>query len=98
MQSLSCVIPCEPEIPFLTIKKERLAMKISSQQFVGKELKRWREKKDLRAYEVAEMLEISGPSLSGIENGEYYPRFTTLVAIHIYTDIDVLKLMTNRRQ
>jgi len=72
--------------------------KISSKDFVGKEIRKWRKGKGLKSFELARIIKVSQGSMSDIETGKSYPAFTTLCSFLIKTDIDVIKLMTSKKQ
>ena len=62
---------------------------------VGSRLRQWRNSKNLKGYELAEMIHISQGSLSEIENNKTLPSAETLTKLHKYCKINIVWLLTN---
>lgn len=76
----------------LIVASGPLAKKIPG---LGKRIRRWRkEKKKIKSYELARLLDISQGSLSDIENEKSLPSAGTIKAFHEKTDMDIIWLLT----
>jgi len=80
------------------MKKRDNHRRISSKEFVGSEIRKWRKKRGLKSFELARLISVSQGSMSDIETAKSYPAFTTLCSLLIKTDINIIKLMTSRKQ
>ncbi|NIU58266.1 MAG: helix-turn-helix domain-containing protein, partial [Phycisphaerae bacterium] len=63
---------------------------------LGERLKLWRKSVSLTGTQVAEMIGISQGSLSELENNKSLPSADTLAKLLLYTNINILWLLTGR--
>ena len=63
---------------------------------MGRRIRNWRKDQDMKGYDLARKLKISGGSLSEIENGKSLPSALTLVSLHQNTDLDVGYVLTGQ--
>jgi XRE family transcriptional regulator, fatty acid utilization regulator len=63
---------------------------------MGIRIRNWRKNQGLKTKELALKLNISGGSLSEIENGKSFPSATTLASMHLNTNINVGYILTGQ--
>ena len=63
---------------------------------LGMRIRIWRKDQGLKAKELASRLNISGGSLSEIENGKSLPSASTLASMHLNTDLNVGYVLTGQ--
>jgi len=61
---------------------------------IGARLKMWRKSKKLKGREVIKMIEVSQGSFSDLEHEKSFPSCKTLSNLHIYTDLNIIWLLT----
>ena len=63
---------------------------------VGKRLKNYRKSLELNVVNLAHKIKISQGTLSELENGITAPSAHTLANLSLYTDIDIIWLLTGK--
>jgi len=73
--------------------------KISTKEFVGNEIRKWRKGKGLKSFELARIIGVSQGSMSDIETGKSFPAYTTWCSIHNKCKgFDTKKTMEGKKQ
>ncbi|ADW17506.1 helix-turn-helix domain protein [Desulfobulbus propionicus DSM 2032] len=65
---------------------------------IGNRLKEFRVENGLTLVQLSELIGISHGSLSGLENNKSKPSAETLSNLCLYTEIDIVWLLTGRRE
>lgn len=61
---------------------------------MGTRIREWRKERNLKGYELAKIIKISQGSLSDIENNKSCPSAVTLHNLRVYTNIDIIWVLT----
>ena len=66
------------------------------QKTTGKRLRAWRKSVPLKLMQLSRLIKVSQGSLSDLENDKSLPSATTLANLSIYTDLNILWLLTGK--
>jgi transcriptional regulator with XRE-family HTH domain len=73
-----------------------MSSQIESQKTTGKRLRAWRKSVPLKLMQLSKLIKVSQGSLSDLENDKSLPSATTLANLTIYTDLNIIWLLTGK--
>jgi len=63
---------------------------------VGSRLRKWKQSKKLKGYQLAQQIHLTQGSLSDIENNHSLPSAETLAKLYKYTEVNIIWLLINK--
>jgi transcriptional regulator with XRE-family HTH domain len=73
-----------------------MTIQTDKQKTTGKRLRAWRKSVPLKLMQLSRLIKVSQGSLSDLENDKSLPSATTLANLSIYTDLNILWLLTGK--
>ena len=73
-----------------------MTIQTDKQKTTGKRLRAWRKSVPLKLMQLSRLIKVSQGSLSDLENDKSLPSATTLANLSIYTDLNILSLLTGK--